>query len=187
MTAEPAPQHDEAVEDLGPIIPLAARLTIDGIDVRVKRLRARETLTLARVLAAGIGEGILDMDVDWSDSEEVKANVIGMLLVALPNAVEETFEFFRGVVQPINEADAGRLSELMQNPDVGDLMDLVGTLVDQEGQSLLELVGKARFLAAKVSGLLNDRKTPAGPAARSRGRSTSSPRSTAGPTGKSST
>ena len=142
MTAEPV-QLAAVQPDLGPILPVTGRATIEGRPVRVKRLRARETLALARILAAGLGDALLEADVDWSDAEDIKGNLVGMLVVALPAATEETFAFFSAIVEPVAEADRGAVEVAMRNPDVGDLLDLVETVIDQEGESVADLLGKA--------------------------------------------
>ena len=183
MTAEPS--ELDTSPDLSVILPDTARLEVDGIEVRVKRLRAREVLALARIIASGLGDGVMDMRVDWNDSEEVKGALLGMMLVALPLAEEEAIAFFRTLVVPVDSSRAGELADLMGNPDPGVLLDLLDAVVDQEGPALLDLVGKARQLAAKVGTLFSDRKTGAvGGRAPGRGRSTSSRRSTDGPTTK---
>jgi hypothetical protein len=146
------------VTDLEPIVPDRALVDVEGIRCRVGRLRAREVLSLARVVAA-IGTGVVDLDLDLADEEKAKAQVAGMLMVALPYAQEETFQFFRDVVKAVNPDDQARLAMLMQNPDPLALLDVLERIVDAEGAGLLELVGKARTLGSKLGDLIGDRKT----------------------------
>ena len=183
MTAETNPEHPPA--DLSVIIPPEVRLTVDGIPIKVKRLRSREVLALARVISSGLGDIPLAMALDWNDRDDIKGKLVGMLLVAIPLAAEEAFDFYRGVVTSVEAGRADELADAMTNPDIGDLLDITEAMFDQEGPALLDLVGKAQRLAGKVGTLFQDRKPPAGAdgsIGRSPGPSTSSPRSTDGPT-----
>jgi hypothetical protein len=152
MTAE--------VVDLGPIVPDEAPLTVEGVAARVGRLRSREVFALAKIISAGLGGGIPNLDFD--DEEELKGQVVGLMIVALPNAVEETVAFLMSVVHPVNSKDERKLRSILNNPAPGDLIKIVEVLVDQEAGDLIDLVGNVQAVATKIRGLYRDRKTTTG-------------------------
>ena len=158
-----------ATPDADLIVPATAAMHVDGIPVRVVRLRTRQWFALARVIGTGLGSGILDLEVDWQDPD-LKEQLVAILVLALPGAEDETIAFLRTLVVPVNDADSDRLVEAMRNPSVSDVLDLVGVILDQEGDDLRGIVGKAAELAPKVSQIL-PRKT-AGDGDRSPERST---------------
>lgn len=176
------PPVDDIV-DLEPILTDAGTLIIQGVHVRVAPLRLRETFTLARVFAAGLGSGILDMDFAWDDTETLKAQIGALLMLAIPNAEDHVIVFLRDIVRPVNSDDAGRLRDIMANPYPTDVLDVLDLMLDQEGTNLVSLVGKAQAMAPKVAKLI-----PIKPGSDDRGPapSTSSSPSTDGPTSTSS-
>lgn len=166
MTAAPAVDADL-------IVPVGSTFKINGdIPVRVVRLRTREWFGLARVLGAGLGSAIMDLDLDWDNPDDLRGQILGMLLLAIPGAEDELIAFLRTLVVPIHDTDTGRLSEAMTNPAPTDVIDLVGIIVDQEGADLADMVGKALQLAPKVSAIAPKKKPTPGPDDRSREPST---------------
>ena len=173
------PVIDDQIVDLEPIIPDRATLTIQGVPVRVSPLRLRETFSIARVIAVGLGAGLLDMEFAWDDPEELKGQIGAMLLLAVPSAEDQILVFLRDIVKPVNPDDKGRLTNIMTNPYPTDVLDILDAVLDAEGDNLASLVGKARLMAPKVAKLIPTRP---GPDARGPEPSTSSQPSTDGPT-----
>lgn len=178
MTATAVEQPDEPdTRDLSVIITSEGVVDVEGIPCRVRRLRARETLDLARIIGGGLGNALADFEFDFADIDQFKADVTALLMIALPNAEAETFAFLDRMLLPVDDKQVGRVHELMQNPDLGVAIDLLDLIVEQEGPSLVALLGKARALAGKVGNLMpkTPQETPSRPAGkhgRSRARST---------------
>jgi hypothetical protein len=144
----------DVLDDLSPIVPTETPLVIGGIPCRLIRLRAREVFSLARVLASGLGRSAIDLDVDMTDPEAFKAQLAGVLLVAIPTAGDEILQFARDIVRPVNDADAGILRNALINPSAGELFDVIDAMIDAEGDELVALVGKAGKLMDKVGRLM---------------------------------
>ena len=145
---------DETPVDLEPIMPGRVPLTLEGINVRVIPLRLRETFTIAKIIGAGLGGGLLDMDVAWDDPETLRGQIGALIFIALPAATDEVIVFLRDIVKPVDSDDAGRLRQVMANPYPGDVLDIIDVLLDQEGETIAALVGKARRMAPKINQLL---------------------------------
>ena len=168
--------------DLEPIVPPSeGTLVVEGIPARVRRIRAREVFSLARVVSDGLGPALFELDYDVEDKEALKTQLIAVALIALPQPADTALVFFADVVEPVDPNQQTALREKMLNPDVGDLMTIVEIMVDQEWDSWFEHLGKARALANRLTVLNQSRKSrTTGPAGRTPGPSTSSRASTAG-------
>lgn len=165
--------------DLETIVPFQPPLDVEGIACRVRRMRTREALGLARIFGSGIGAGIMDLvEFEGKDDDEIAGQILALLLMVVPSAEEETVAFVSSIVVPVNDADAGRLRDVMNNPAVPTLLSVLGHVIDQEGEEFITIVGEARAIATKIGTLMADRKKPtvkkkaAGGGGRSHGRST---------------
>lgn len=150
-----------ATPDADLIVPATSAMHVDRIPVRVVRLRTRQWFALARVIGTGLGAGVLDLEIDWTDPE-LKEQLLAILVLALPGAEDEMIGFLRTLVVPVDAGDQDRLVEAMRNPSVSDVLDLVGVILDQEGDDLRGIVGKAAALAPKVSQILPPKTGGAG-------------------------
>jgi hypothetical protein len=175
--------EDEDQPDLDPIMPNVRTLDIEGIQARVIPLRLREVFGIARIIGVGLGAGLFDLDINWDDPEELKGAAGVLLLLALPNAEDECVAFLRSIVKPVDKDNEGRLRATMANPKPGVVFDILDLVLDQEGDDLGSLLGKARRMGPKMAKLMPE---TTGPAALGPGPSTSSPPSTGGGTKKSS-
>lgn len=155
---DPGPQPDEPKPDAEEILPEAGPFTmklLDGTEIPcvVKRLRAREFLALLRVLTRGFGDGIAQITLAGDDAEEMQGQIMGMMLVAIPEAVDEFVDFVAKVVEPADGSDAKRLAKSLQNPDVTVLIDVAEFIATQEKDDLAALMGKARAALARIQSL----------------------------------
>lgn len=167
-------------EDVDVIVPmLTERFVIEGIDVRVGRLRTREMLSLLGILTKGLGDHIGQLDFDSDDENEFGAKMIGLMLVAIPEAQDEFIDFVQRIVVPVDKSDQTKLYKLLDNPELETLMDVAERVVAQEKGELSQLVGKARAMWTRMENLFV-------PKGRSPEPSTSSPASTDGETTQSS-
>lgn len=158
------PQEPDQAKDLESLIPqLPESVTVAGVPCVVNRVRTRELMLLARVLTRGIGA---NMDMVDFDAENADSQMMGLLIVAIPEAGEEVVDLIRALVRPAEKLTDDALRKAFQaemaNPDVDTTMDVLGVLVRQEKETFPLLVGKARTLFAAASGLW--RKREAAPA-----------------------
>lgn len=127
-------------------------LTVGGIEARVNRLRSREFLSLMRVLTRGIGTGAKDLKFE-GDADAMRAQFIGLFIVAVPNAVPEFAQFLLTVVEPIDPSQRGLLAREMDNPEIEVMLDVFEIIATQEKDDLSSLVGKARAALSRIQSL----------------------------------
>lgn len=162
MTAElqDKPQPDLGVEevpktpDLEVILAEPGKMTIQGIPVVVNRIKANEFFALVGILTAGLAGQLGDVMETLKESDDAdgtQAAMLSMFVVAVPKALPEFGKFLRTITQPQVESDRARLALELENPDIGDLMDLLGVLAVQEKDDLFALVGKAQAWISKIA------------------------------------
>src|ERR1700740_2135478 len=102
-------ETEKAVVDVEAVMPVEARITVNGCPCRVRRLKTREFLSLVNVLTQGLGSSLSGMKVDFTNSETVAADLSAVMVLALPNAVDEFTVFLRNVVEPISDKDRAKV------------------------------------------------------------------------------
>jgi hypothetical protein len=168
---------EESVEDLEPIVPSVENVTIAGVPCRIRRLKTREFLALVNVLTSGLGASLQEVSIDFTDEESIGSDLSALMLLAIPNAVDEFAMFLRAVVEPKDEKDAAKVATyLIDNPDVDDLLLIFEAIVTQEKDDLAVLAGKAQAMWKRIATLYSKKKPTAkkstGRGGRSRARST---------------
>lgn len=137
--------------DLEAIVPEEFRITVNGIDCRVKRLKTKEFLSLMRVLTKGIGAGLGDVSLDFTDGETVARDLSALMLLALPGATEEFTLFLSGIVEPVDPEKTIEVNRyLYDNPEVEDLLNVFEAVATQERHDLAGLAGKAQAMWKRV-------------------------------------
>ena len=131
--------------DLEVIFPDPGQLTIVGIPVELRRLQTREVLLAVRVVTAGMGAGIMKVDLTLS-KEELLPVLFGLLVNALPEAPDEFIDLLAAVVTAKNKEQRGPLAEVMLNPPPGATLDIIAGIYAQEKDDLADLLGKAAQL-----------------------------------------
>lgn len=149
-TASGAAKVDGGKPDLDVIMPVGGRIEVEGIPARVRRLRTREFLTLLRVVTAGMGPAISKVQLSTDDPEKLQSELLGLFLVAAPNALDEFGEFLLSIVEPERAADQGALTKAMVNPEAGVLIDILTVVAEQEKDDLVVLAGKGRAAIARI-------------------------------------
>lgn len=162
----PMPAQDEAgtedpgsssAPDLEAIFPDPSKLTILGISATVRRLQTREIMAGIRILVDQLGSSITEIDLDalrptsGDDDEEAQAkreaqkqHILGMLLVAAPDAADEILKLISGLVEARDATQQATLEAIMFNPPPAVTLDVIGVVIEQERDDLTALVGKAR-------------------------------------------
>lgn len=147
--SQPVESPGDPAADLQSLIPqLPGTVTVAGVECTVNRVRTRELMLLARVLTRGIGENLQMVDFESDDAE---AQIMGLLVVAIPEAGEEVVDLIRVLVRPLEKLPdqdprAAGFHEEMQNPDVDTTLDTLAVLVRQEMETFPLLLGKFRVL-----------------------------------------
>lgn len=163
MSTEALDTKDEGKIDLEGIVPGEIRVTLNGIECRVKRLKTREFLALMRVLTNGLGPGLGQVDLDFTDGETVARDLSALMMIALPSAVEEFTLFLADVAVPVNpEKNAAVKKYLHDNPEIDELIDVFEAVATQERDDLAGLAGKAQAMWKRVAPLYQGKTTPTG-------------------------
>ena len=196
-------------------VPEQVKLT-SGTTVILERLRARQFFKLLRILTHGalplVADGSLfRLDPDL-DGAVFLQRLLSVVLLAIPDAEDETIDFLRAMVKPVglierpglskadftrNNALRDQLTVELDNPELEDLVNLVEAIVRREAEDI-QALGKrlvSMFNLAKKTGQIPgvepnspNLTSPTGTfSADSPEPSTSSPASTDGATSTSST
>lgn len=149
-----ASAEPEKKDDLEAILPTPFQVKVDGMNCRVRRLKTREFLALVQVLTSGLGPALGNVKLDFSDDETIARDLSALMLLAIPNAVDEFVFFLTSVVEPVQDADRGKVATYLQdNPDLDVMMEIFEGIAVQEKDDLVVLAGKAQAMWSRVAGL----------------------------------
>lgn len=191
-------------------VPETVKLS-SGTVVVLEDLRARQFFKLLRILTHGalplVQDGSLFRLDPGLDAAEFGTRLLSIVVLAIPDAEDETIEFLGSMVRPyglierkgLNKQDIERNTELwnalveeMSNPELDDLVTLVEAIVKRESadiQALGKRLGSMFNLAKKTGQIPNVESNSPIPASMTQtssvaspAASTSSPTSTAGAT-----
>lgn len=147
----------------------------NGTTVRLLDLKARQFFKLLRIVTHGPGIQLLAQSgslLSGETPEEAVQRLLGFLIVSIPDAYDETIAFLSDMVQPAdlgvgkaanesNKAKWEQLNEVMVNPELEDLVDLISAIITRESQDLAALGKKvvSLFKVAEKTGQLNQSST----------------------------
>lgn len=137
-----------------------------GVLVSVNRLRTREFFKLMKIITTGAGRMLMEFRLDGGlGEEEFIGRLMALVILAIPEAEDETIEFLQAMVKPIgiNEgrnlspSDKDKNSEIwaeysasMTNPDITDTVDIVEKIIRTEAGDLQRL-GKRLASMMKIA------------------------------------
>lgn len=146
---------------------------VSGTEVEVQRLKTIQTFALMKILTAGmagsIGELLFSSDPDETEEEREGSfaiRLIGTMLLAIPEATEETIDFVKSMVSPadliktptsrgdkeFNLARFDALYEELNNPELEDLISIVERVIEVESPNIRAL-GKRLAVLFKAKSL----------------------------------
>lgn len=139
-------------EDLEVILPdLSEPVTLGGIQARVRRLKTREFAALLKIITTGLGGALSTIRVDLASPATAARDFGALLMLAVPNAIEEMINFLAVVCEPVDENDRPALAKyLRDNPDIEDLMVVVERVAEQERDEIRMLGGKAQSMWTRL-------------------------------------
>lgn len=141
------------------IVPTDLTLS-NGVKVTVSRLKTRETLKLLKILTKGAGYALSTIDLS-GNAEDFTETLLLAMAFAIPEAEEEAIDFIRFMVTPseliqgsklskaekeINEDLIAKFDELLDNPELEDLVDIFSEIAKNEGPHLQALGKKIALL-----------------------------------------
>lgn len=162
MTAKEATPAEDQLAEIDSIDPVPEEITLSsGTVVRIERLKARQFFKMLRILTHGgahvIGQMRLSSDMG---EEEFTAQLVGLVLFALPEAGEEAIEFLRSMVIPAGKGAAAEkaCAEAMENPELEDMVSLIEAIVRREAADLKALGRRLKALmeVAQKTGQLRE-------------------------------
>lgn len=141
---------ESPVDDLDVIVPEEGRVQVGDIECRAKRLKTREMLSLLKVLTRGLGGGLAEVRIDF-ESEDAGSQLAGLIVLALPEAMDEFTSFLTTVLEPVDTTRTSDLKVALVNPEFDVLLDAFEVIAVQEADDLSALLGKARRMWTSVS------------------------------------
>ncbi|AMM44295.1 tail assembly chaperone [Arthrobacter phage Kitkat] len=136
--------------DLEAILPTLAEYEIDGIPVEIQRLKLRGFLALMNIITTGVGRELGNVDFS-ADQEELQGNMIALLIMAVPNATDETIRFVRTVVSPKDQKHQKQLNAALEDPELDDFMDILSLVIEQEAPEFSALLGKRQTAPSEAA------------------------------------
>jgi len=119
------------------IVPVLASIEIAEVKCNVRRLKFHETLLLWRIIAGA------SKKIPWTTMQNWDiATIVAMLLMAIPNAEREFYDFLKGVLDIVPDEEMPRrkvfayIDTQMENKDV---VTIIGKIAEQEKGSWAEL------------------------------------------------
>lgn len=137
----------------------------DGTVVTINRLKTRETMALLKILTRGAGGALGELKISAdTDAGEFAASLLAYTVLAIPEAEDETIDFVNRMVSPtglvtgprlskpereINEEINAHLAEILENPELDDLVAIVSKVIEVEAPHIQSL-GKSLAALWKV-------------------------------------
>lgn len=166
----PEAPSENVSSDIDLLLPIPDEVTlVSGEKVDVKPLRTREFFALFRILTRGAAPQLSVMRLSLEDEGEFAAQLIALLILAFPEAENETIHFVSMMVEPqglmpensegnrkFNSQLRQELADQFINPDPTDIVEIVSAVVRREASNLQDLGKKVRQmwnLAQKVGQL----------------------------------
>jgi len=149
-TSVDVPQDVEALSPEPDVITLAS-----GFDVRVDKLKTRGMFKLLKIVTRGAGPIIMQMNLDFDNQETFSGQLLGVVVMAIPEAEQEALEFIQAMVTPAEynpdvrkDDKAGqqknvelfeRLARELDDPDIADTFSIIEKIVENEAGDIQAL------------------------------------------------
>jgi hypothetical protein len=150
MTTKTDRKPPSPSSDLEILVPEEALVEVAGVQCRVKRIRMRELMLLAKVIANGAGKAFAELDFR---SPDFTTQVTAVLIYALPNAHEEFLQLLRAIVEPVEKLHGDAAAEFkmeLTNPEAMVGFEVVEIIAVQEHETFRELLGKAKTVLQSI-------------------------------------
>lgn len=126
---------------------------VSGLEIKIERLRTRALMALLKILTRGAGAVLGELQFDSETSSEAfVGQLLGAVIVAIPEAEDETVEFINRMVTPVlkegrlSKADIAANADLevqlrteLADPDLDDLLTIFSEIINIEGPHILAL------------------------------------------------
>lgn len=158
---ETAPKDVETIAPEPDVVELSS-----GSVVRVKPIKTRETFALLKIVSRGAGPILAEVAFNREDQDAFASQMIGLIVMAIPEAVEETIEFVQIMCEPVkdfieqprtkeqrkhNEELLTALYEELENPELDDLIAIVSAIAINEAPHMMALGKRLAALFEKIN------------------------------------
>jgi hypothetical protein len=151
-----------------------------GFGVQILDLKTRQLLRLLKIITTGAGPLLPSFKLYEDDQtpEEFGAKLLGLIIIAIPEAEDETIDFVQSMVQPAglraersksdkiaNEPLWSALRVQLENPSLDDLVTIFEEVVQREAphiQSLGKRLSSIWTLAVKTAQVGQSSKSSSG-------------------------
>lgn len=164
MTAKKAVAASSDVDALSPD---PDTITLEsGLTVNVERLRTRGMFKLLKIVTRGAGPILMQMKLDFDDSEKFVGQLLAVVMMAIPEAEDEAIEFIQYMVTPSdynegakskadvekNKQAFERLSRDLDDPAPSDTVAIISRIIENEAHDI-QALGKqlAALLKTQLS------------------------------------
>lgn len=153
--------------DVDALSPSPEFLTLEsGLGVRVERLRTRGMFKLLKIVTRGGGPILMQMPLNFEDSEAFMGQLLAVVVMAIPEAEDEAIDFIRSMVTPADfDANAKSKADIQKNKDAfealmrelddpapSDTISIISKIIENEANDI-QALGKQ--LAAVLKTQLN--------------------------------
>ena len=150
--------------DVEALSPSPDTVTLEsGLVVRVERLRTRGMFKLLKVVTRGGGPILMQMPLDFNDTEAFVQQFLAVVMMAVPEAEDEAIDFIRSMVTPAefdenaktkaaqqkNKELIEELVHELEDPEIGDTLEIIMKIVQNEASDIAAL-GKRLAATLKV-------------------------------------
>lgn len=106
--------------DVEALAPTPDTITLDsGIVIKVERLRTRGMFKLLKIVTRGAGPILMQMPLNFEDSEAFMGQLLAVVVMAIPEAEDEAIDFIRSMVVPEDyNSEAKSKADIQKNKDV---------------------------------------------------------------------
>lgn len=144
----------ELPADVDALSPSPDLITLEsGFVVNVERLRTRGMFKLLKIVTRGAGPIVMQMKLDFEDSEAFVAQLLALIMMAVPEAEDEAIEFVRFMVTPseykekaASKAEIEKNKELFEiladeldDPALTDMITIISKIIENEAQDIQAL------------------------------------------------
>lgn len=150
--------------DVEALAPSPDTVTLEsGLVVRVERLRTRGMFKLLKVVTRGGGPILMQMPLDFNDTEAFVQQFLAVVMMAVPEAEDEAIDFIRAMVTPAEfdenaktkaaqQRNRDLIEELvkeLEDPEIGDTLEIIMKIVQNEASDIAAL-GKRLAATLKI-------------------------------------
>jgi len=147
-----------------------------GVEVKVVDLKTRQFFRLLRIMTRGGGAALANLDLNPNqDPQGFAVKLAVTVLLAIPEAEQETIDFLCSMVEPVGLKEGKKLTkdeeaanddlwkkvglELAENPELGDTLGLIELIVKREAEDI-QALGKKVMSMFSLAQKTNQLPTP---------------------------